>query len=211
MKHLIWDWNGTLIDDIDVACACVNDILRAHGQPPIDKTQYHAYMEMPIRRFYANLFDLAEVPFSRIAEDFNRFYAVRVRGASLARGAIGALERFAAAGWSQRIVSSASSADIRRDLARLGVGDYFAEIVGSDNLFAEGKIAYAKRHFAEQQIVGADALVVGDTLHDAELAAAVGARCVLVAGGHQSARDLAAAGVPVLASLEELHPEDFLP
>ena len=209
MKYVIWDWNGTLIDDVDVACACVNDSLKKRGLPLIDKNRYYACMEMPIIRFYERLFDLDREPFSVFATEYDEGYRSRAAEMSLFPDARETLARFAAAGYRQEIVSSAHTEGILRDLDRFGIRCWFAEVTGADNLRAEGKIGFARRHFSECGIRGEDALIIGDTLHDADLARTLNAHCVLVARGHQSREDLEKSGFPVADCLAEIAPEEY--
>ncbi len=39
-KYVIWDWNGTLLDDVGAALASVNDMLALRGKEPIDLVRY---------------------------------------------------------------------------------------------------------------------------------------------------------------------------
>ena len=45
--------------------------------------------------------------------------------------------------------------------------------------------------------------MIGDTLHDADVARAMGCRCILVCGGHQLPETLKTAGVPVADTLRD--------
>ena len=54
LTTVIWDWNGTLADDVRVALQSVNDILARRGREPITLEQYYSYIDTPIRRFYEN-------------------------------------------------------------------------------------------------------------------------------------------------------------
>ena len=49
------------------------------------------------------------------------------------------------------------------------------------------------------------ALMVGDTVHDWEVARALGVRCVLCSAGHQPAHTLRATGAAVISSLSQLN------
>ena len=73
-KVVIWDWNGTLADDVGASLLATNDILKNHGKAPIDMVQYYEYIDTPISRFYAHLFDLDEVPMSVIGPEFSEYY-----------------------------------------------------------------------------------------------------------------------------------------
>ena len=68
--HVLWDFNGTLLDDLDVAVAAVSDMLVSRGREPMTRAWYYELMEMPIIRYYEKLFDLSQVPFETLSREF---------------------------------------------------------------------------------------------------------------------------------------------
>ena len=56
LTTILWDWNGTLADDVQVALRSVNDILARRNRSPITTEDYYSYIDTPIRRFYEHLF-----------------------------------------------------------------------------------------------------------------------------------------------------------
>ena len=204
MKYrcVIWDWNGTLADDRDASLQATNDILARHGKPPITLEQYYSYIDTPISRFYEHLFDLREVPMSRIGEEFYEFYPRYFH--SLQDGAAALVEKLHAAGVRQVILSSAHRENIVRDAGRLGILPYFDDLLAADDLLAESKVDRAKAWIARQDIPRWQMVMVGDLLHDQEAAEAMGTDCILCSFGHQHERDLRTAGVPIVRSFSEL-------
>ena len=204
MKYLcvIWDWNGTLADDRDASLQATNDILARHGKPPITLEQYYSYIDTPISRFYEHLFDLHEVPMSRIGEEFYEFYPRYFD--SLQDGAAALVEKLHAAGVRQVILSSAHRENIVRDAGRLGILPYFDDLLAADDLLAESKVDRAKAWIAGQNIPRSRMVMVGDLLHDREVAEAMGTDCILCSFGHQHEQDLLTAGVPLVRSFSEL-------
>ena len=81
---------------------------------------------------------------------------------------------------------------------------FFDELLGQSDIYARGKKETGLSYLKESGIDPASAVLVGDTLHDLEVAQAMGTRCVLCAAGHQSRARLEAAGVPVIGTLAEL-------
>ena len=201
-RCVIWDWNGTLAGDLDASLKATNDILARHGKPPIDLSQYYAYMDTPISRFYEHLFDLNEVPMTLIGREFYEFYPKYFEG--LHAGAETLLKKLHSAGVRQVILSSAHRENVERDTAAQGIRPYFDEILAADDLLAESKEERGRLWAIRQPFPASEMVLIGDTLHDLAAARYIGADCILCAIGHQSREDLCRAGVPVVDSLAEL-------
>lgn len=72
--HIIWDWNGTLLDDIGASLASVNDMLAMRGKPPIDADYYRECIGVPIIKFYEKVFELEKEDYSLIIKQYNEGY-----------------------------------------------------------------------------------------------------------------------------------------
>ena len=68
-KHIFWDFNGTIIDDVHNALSCVNDMLERKGMKPINLAEYYDYVETPIINFYYRILPPEEVDFSVISKN----------------------------------------------------------------------------------------------------------------------------------------------
>ena len=203
-KTIIWDWNGTLADDVYPSLLSVNDMLEKRGLPPINMTQYYAYIDTPISRFYAHLFDLNKVSMEDITREFNEGYAKYFD--RLHEGVPQLLKKLRQQGIPQVILTSGNQAIIENDTARLGVRCCIDQILGASDLLATGKIQRGIDWIKGQSIPPEDMVMIGDTLHDLETARAMGVACILCAIGHQSEADLRASGAPVVTSFRELEP-----
>lgn len=205
MKYslIIWDWNGTLADDAEASRAAVNELLRIYEKPPITMEQYYQYMDTPIARFYEHLFDLNTVTMDTIGEIFYRFYPQYFN--ALHAGAKEVLAAMKTAGLTQVILTSGNSQVIGQDTKRFEISHYFNEILGADDLLATGKVERGIKWLRQQKIAPENMVLIGDTLHDYDVARAMGVDCILFSGGHQAKQDLVTAGVPVIDSLNELY------
>ena len=201
-KVVIWDWNGTLADDVYASLRATNDILKKRNIPPIDMERYYEYIDTPISRFYEHLLDLNEVPMEVIGGEFYEFYPKYFEG--LHQGAAELLEDLKQAGLRQVILSSAHRKNVEQDTVRFGIRDYFDDILAADDLLAAGKVERAKAWLAQQEIAPTEMVMIGDTLHDYETARAMGVDCILCAIGHQSEADLRTAGAPVVTEFRQL-------
>lgn len=202
--HVIWDFNGTLMDDVDVAVASVNDMLDKRGMARTDRAAYVRMVTSPIIEYYKKIFDLQVVPFAEIQVEFLAGYEKRIGQAGLLPGVGRALARFAEEGLQQCVISSFEQGRLRRMVEDLGIGGYFSEVSGADNTRAEGKVERGRDWLARSGAVPRQVLVIGDLVHDWEMARALGADCALIAAGHQHRQALERCGVPVFDSAGQM-------
>ena len=198
--YLVWDWNGTLLDDVDAGVGALNRMLANRGLPSITREFYRARFRFPVRPLYFEIGMDPDREWDRICVEFHEYLA---EGPQHVRpDAAAALAYVRAKGARQSILSALRQDLLLRDTAREGVQDFFDEICGVDNLEGATKLARGRELVSGLRAGGvADLVFVGDTLHDAEVATALGARVVLVDGGHQDADRLRAAGHDVAPSL----------
>lgn len=203
-KHIFWDFNGTIIDDVHNALACVNDMLERKGMKPINLTEYYDYVETPIINFYYRILPPEDVDFSEISKEYHSDYARHLTETTLAAGAKEILENLKENGAHQYIITS-NFIDETIDLTKkFGIHHLFDEILGADNTLAESKIERAKAFFDLKGISRNEAVFIGDTLHDLETANALGIDCILVAYGHQGRKLLEEHNAFTVENLQEV-------
>ena len=68
--HIIWDWNGTLLDDVDWCVRSVNKMLEKRKKSRLKALcDYHNVFCFPIIEYYKNVgFDLDYESFEELAE-----------------------------------------------------------------------------------------------------------------------------------------------
>ena len=65
---VIWDWNGTLLDDAPVCVAAINDMLRERSLPQLSAERYQEIFCFPVSEYYRKAgFDFSKEPFERLA------------------------------------------------------------------------------------------------------------------------------------------------
>lgn len=201
---VFWDYNGTLIDDVGAALESVNDMLRKRDMPCINLEQYKSYIDTPISKFYEHLFDLNEIPFEIIANEFDIGYEKYIAANPVMDGAEDLLSYFSRLGSFQAIISGSQQSVIEQGTKRYGLYDYFDLISGADDHYVHSKVkraeSIAKRHCKSSDEI----LVIGDCVQDFEVSKALGAQCILLTAGHQSRKDLQQTGVPVVDSLLDI-------
>ncbi len=202
IDYLVWDWNGTLLDDTAASLGAFNaELVRAHLKP-ITLDFYREHFAFPVKPFYT----LCGIDVTRdwdgLARAYHEAYAREKK--SLNSEAKAALARVRALGIRQGILSVLRQDLLERDVAREGIGDFFLFVCGTTTLDGESKVARAQA-LRERLGATAEVVMIGDALHDAVVAEAMGAKCVLCAqGGHSAARLRAVAptGETLLESLD---------
>lgn len=245
--HIIWDWNGTLLDDVARCMAVINAMLEKRGLPALASVDaYRSVFGFPVRDYYRRVgFDFGKEAFETLAAEYIELYYGgdengggigdgkgcgsggigygKGRGSNgssasdacgngygagrgiscdirLFPGAAEILAEFQRGGIRQVILSASETGKLLTQMRPFAIDSYFDEILGAQDIFAAGKadlgMAYVRRAMPER------AVLVGDTVHDKEVADALGADCVLVASGHQGKATLLACNAAVADHLE---------
>ena len=202
--HIIWDFNGTLLCDMQTGIDSVNIMLKGRGLKTIDTIEeYRERFDFPIEDYYRSLgFDFEREPYSVLAPIWVDLYNERVGSAGMCDGARDVLEHIRGLNLKQLVLSACEINMLNEQTSSLGIRDYFSELIGLDNIHASGKVTLALAWREKNQ--DARALMIGDTTHDAKVALEIGADCLLYAGGHQSRERLLACNFPVIEHLSEI-------
>ena len=204
-KHILWDWNGTLLDDTWLSVDIINQLLAKYAKPLISLETYREIFDFPVINYYSRLgFDFTQTPFKMVGAEYIHQYFNRWRECRLRENAREALEFISHARIRQSILSAASQALIQEGVQYFCISDFFMELAGLDNNYAPGKKDIAghlmRRIAADPQHI----LLIGDTTHDHEVAKEIGMDCILLTGGHHSVEKLRLCRVPLIDSLAQL-------
>ena len=202
--HIIWDFNGTILDDLMPSIVSTNVMLEKRGIPVMpDVESYRRVFGFPVRDYYESIgFDFTKESYDDLSVEWVDLYLENTKNPKLMPGVFEALEYFKSLGLTQLVISACESRMLNSQLEELGVRGYFDEIIGLDNIKAGGKGALAKAWRGNNPL--AKALFIGDTTHDAEVAAIAESECVLYLGGHHDKERLSACG-RVFESFSELY------
>jgi phosphoglycolate phosphatase len=209
-RHLIWDWNGTLLDDAWLCVEVMNGMLKERGLPSRTLDQYREIFDFPVRDYYIKLgFDFGKEPFEVVGMEFMVRYNKRQHETALHPEVRSVLEFFRAQGIKQFILSAREEKELVQEISNLCVLPYFSGIFGLDDHYAHGKTDVGIRLLRETGVDPGEVVFIGDTRHDAEVAGEIGVDCILIPNGHHSEERLGRLGVPVVASLEDLRSLSF--
>lgn len=203
--HIIWDWNGTLLDDAWLCVDVMNGMLKERGLPMKTVEEYQELFDFPVKDYYAKLgYNFDKEPFDEVGMEFIKRYNQRQRETVLHPEVHEVLASLAAHGFSQNILSAREQKELISETKSLGVFGYFDRIHGLDDHYAHGKIDAGLLLVEELGVAYEKLLFIGDTRHDAEVAAEIGIDCILIPNGHHSESRLLSLGKPLIYSLKDL-------
>ena len=203
VRHVVWDWNGTLVDDHLAVVAAVNHALATLRLGPIDSEAFRSHFTRPVQRFYERVAGRPIEPgeWHTLDEAYHDSYSARLERLQLAPDAWTALAAAETAGLTQSLLSMWRHQDLVLLVGRLGIGRFFHRMDGLRAPGGGGKTEHLVAHLAALEVEPSAAVLVGDALDDLAAARAVGARCILYDGGAHHRHALEATGVPVVDTL----------
>jgi phosphoglycolate phosphatase len=192
-KHVIWDWNGTILNDVELSHSILNELLAEYNIRTITVDEYREVFSMPVEEYYKNVgFDFSVESFEVLGKKWIDGYESRKYGCALYEGIEPILQKINDMNIRQSILSAYSDDVLNELVGHYKLTDYFTHIQGLDNIYAASKIALGKNLIKKIGVNKGEALMIGDTLHDYEVAKEIGADCILIANGHQSRQKLEA-------------------
>lgn len=203
-SHIIWDFNGTILDDVKTGIDAVNTMLQKRNIPIIpDILTYHNLFGFPVKDYYKRLgFDFEKESYDKLAVEWVDLYMKNVVSAPLNAGIKEALDKFASFGIPQIILSATELSMLEKQLEMLCIREYFDSVFGLDNIHAGGKTHLCE--LIEQKYHPKAPLVIGDTTHDFETALKLGADCILFSGGHMKKASLSECACPVVDDINDI-------
>jgi phosphoglycolate phosphatase len=204
-QHIIWDWNGTLINDSWVCVEILNTLLLQYGK---DTTTHDTYLKefgFPVAAYYEHLgFDFSVDPFDTIADEYIDRYSTRQYECDLYDGTNTVLETLQRAEIPQSILSAYHQDYLTEAVTRFQVNQFFEHIKGREDHYATSKVDAGHDLISRLGLRAEQTLLIGDTLHDLEVAQALGTQCILISRGHQTADRLAHVTVPVVSDISQV-------
>lgn len=203
-EHILWDWNGTLLDDIDACIISINKSLSEHNLPLMTKKAYFEKFDFPVKNYYAKIgFDISGGKYEKLAKEYIEKYVAESKvSAKLHDGVIEMLQFFYENNIPQSILSASEYDILLERLKHYDILKYFEGIKALDNIYAHGKL-HLGREWVEQNREK-KMLFIGDTKHDYEVATDMGADCILFSGGHCKKQQLEQIDCIVVDDLREI-------
>lgn len=199
--HLVWDWNGTLLNDLQLVVDATNAAMAKVNGPVVSAQEHRRRFRCPISEYYADLLGrpVEAEEFRRLDKLFHDEYRTGLNRCELAADALSAIRAWSG---SQSLLSMWFHDELVPTVQRFGLTELFARIDGRPrDVGGDHKAEYLARHLFELGISGRSTVLIGDSVDDAHAAESVGARCVLYSGGVTHPDVLRASGYPVADTL----------
>jgi len=204
-KYIIWDYNGTLLDDAQLCVDCMNELLRKYNISEITYQKYKQIFDFPVKDYYQRAgFDFNKFDFNIVGVEFIDLYQKYNNQLKLQKNVIDVLENFKNQNIKQSILSAREHNKLIEELDFFGINHYFEKVLGLDNHLAAGKLDNGKILIEKINIEKSEIVLIGDTTHDFDVANELGIECILIASGHHSFEKLKSKNEIVLENLSDL-------
>lgn len=208
-KAIIWDYNGTLLNDIEIGVESINLMLKKRNLPLLTSESYREVFTFPVKDYYEKVgFDFQKEDWDLTAHEFIANYTTRLPNSDIFPEARILLDIFKNQGKKQFILSAMEMNMLMESTKELAIQEFFNEISGINDIYASSKIENGKNLFKKHQLTADEVCLLGDTTHDYEVAQTLGCHCYLIASGHQSIEKLKATGCPnIINNLSDIKTE----
>ena len=204
-KHVIWDWNGTLVDDTWLFVDIMNGVLKNRNLPPITLQDYRDVFDFPVKDYYTKLgFNFDEEPFESSGLDFIKIYDTRKFEPKLFDDTIPTLMTLKDLGYTHSILSAQNLSTLTQSVEYYKLQGMFDSINGLDDHYAIGKIKQGKNLIQNLDYNLNELVMIGDTEHDYIVSQAMGIECFLIDRGHNSTVRLRTRQDNVFSSFDQI-------
>jgi phosphoglycolate phosphatase len=201
-KHIIWDWNGTLFNDVELCVNLINSVLTKRDLPALSVEQYRSIFTFPVKDYYALAgLDFTKYSFEELGKEWMDEYQERRFEVGLYSSAEEVLNKIHSNGIEQSILSAYKHDTLLEMITHFNMNRFFTHLTGLDHIYATSKLDLGKDLMKKLNHLNSNVLLIGDTVHDFEVAQAMKIDCILIAEGHQGKEKLIPCGVDVYDSL----------
>ena len=205
IKTIIFDFNGTLLDDVEINCEIFNLLARDYNARSITMAEYKEVFDFPVIDAYRKWgFDVDNGNFENIATSFHNYYNSMVyERCDIFKNARILLKELK--GKYDLVCLSASKAEtLVSQLKHYDIYSYFDEVLGMSDKYAHGKEDLAKKWMEASKKKREETLYIGDTCHDQLVAKALGVKMLSITWGHNSKHKLSTAGACIIDDIMEV-------
>jgi len=210
IQLVTWDWNGTLIADSQACVDAGNHVIETFGGNPLPRNVYSRVFDFPSLEFYCSQGAGREAMLANdFAGVFHAYYEPRASKCRTRRGAREVLSWLGDKSIDSVILSNHIKNAIIEQLERLGIGEYFAEVLANEDTgsTASGKNKIQRIHgyLAQTDHDSSEAVIVGDSPEDIGIGKALGMGTVAITEGYFSTPRLRASNPDyIIGNLREL-------
>lgn len=204
-KYVLWDFNGTIVNDVDICLSIINELLKEEGKDTITLEKYRSIFTFPVIEYYKRVGIIScDEEFEEYAHKWmNRYYELE-KDSTLFEDIVPTLTKIKEMGIQQGVLSASRIDQLTRMLKQFKVESYMQDILGISDIYAASKVHIGKEFIKNTHLNPSDFVMLGDTLHDYEVAREMGIDCILIAQGHQSFEVLKSSGAMVVERAQDV-------
>lgn len=206
-KYIVWDWNGTLLDDLDVCLKSINIVLEKYKLPKLENIEeYRQKFCFPVINYYKSIgFDFNQYSFASVSKEYIDIYTELSSKCNLHINALETLIALEERHLNQIILSASQQTNLINQVKQYSIQQYFQNILGIQDIYADSKLGIAENWILNYNIDPDTVLFVGDTVHDAEVSKCLKCDCILFSQGHQDYDILLKTGNKVFRDLNTVY------
>ncbi|MBS4033683.1 MAG: HAD family hydrolase [Ignavibacterium sp.] len=203
IKHIIWDWNGTLLNDVILCRDVMNNLLKRFNLPVLTTERYREIFTFPVSDYYIKAgIDFKTESFEVLGRIFMELYEQRKYECDLYDGVMKGLDFFSNNNVTHSILSAYHHKTLTEIIDHFNIKNYFEKVAGLDNIYAGGKLGIGEKLIQDLPYKKEETVLIGDTIHDKEVADALGINVIIIADGHQDEARLKQLNVPVYSNFK---------
>lgn len=186
MKYVLFDFNGTIVDDVALSLAAINHTAKKYlHRDEIKIDEYKRVFTFPVKDYYSALgFDFNILNWEETGSVWFNYYQEHKSEAKVHDGVIDLMKSNHLKGY-KNVVLSASKKDLLiEQLKELNVYQYLDEVLGIDDIYASSKLPIGLKFIEDKD--PKDCILIGDSEHDKAVGDAMGIETILVANGHEA-------------------------
>jgi phosphoglycolate phosphatase len=204
-KHIIWDWNGTLLNDRWLCIESINILLEQRGKDLLSEHRYLEIFDFPVRDYYERAgFDFSQEDFKIPALEFIDLYDLKRKECHLQENAVEVLEHFHNGDLPQSLLSASEENVLMDMIVHFGLSKYFIEVTGLNNHYAASKLELGQQLLEKINVNPQEIVMIGDTRHDLEVARQLGIDIILYDQGHFPRFRLEGCDCRIISDLSDL-------
>jgi phosphoglycolate phosphatase len=198
-KHIIFDYNGTILYDTPICVEALNLLLDSHGLPTVSEAYYRDHFHFPISSFYQSMgFDFQRESFDDLGRRYMSYYFENLHRCRIYEGMRELLVALRYRPIKTSILTALNHQLLHDQLQIFKLAEYFDAAFGLPDQRAHSKVQRGRDLMDHVGVAAHECLIIGDTDHDLEVGTALGIDVILLADGHQSEERLQKAGAMVI-------------
>jgi len=190
-KTIFFDFNGTIIDDVELCLNILNEMLESCGHQKVSYEKYKEIFGFPVKDYYVKAgFDFSKESFEDLSGVFIKKYQKPSLNCNLQDGVVDVIKKLISEEYNVVLLTASEINNVIEQLKSFKIYDLFNDVLGTGDIYAKSKVEIGVNYINNFNIDPKNAVMIGDTTHDKEVADKMGIDCILYSKGHQSRQRL---------------------